>query len=82
MGAVSSHLFSALSTRLTDPFYGMFQEGPLGDHRTTMWGRKDARWDHSGMHNQKVVPRALYLIVSPPPGYAAWPPPAVQFGLT
>lgn len=63
------------------PSYGMFQEGTLWDHRTTMWGWKDARWDHSRMHNQKVVPRALYLIVSLPPD-AAWPPPTVQLGLT
>ena len=57
-----------LSAPPTDP-YGVDQESAFGDYRTTMWGRKDARGDHSRVHNQEVVPRALYLIVS----LATWP---------
>lgn len=64
-GVVSCFLAPFLDA--DDP-YDMNQESPLGDHRTTMWGRQDTRGYHSRVHNQKVVPCALYLIVSLPPG--------------
>ena len=48
---------------------GLIQESALGDYRTTMRGWKDARGDHGRVHNQEVVSRALYLIVS----LATWP---------
>jgi hypothetical protein len=43
---------------------GLIQESALGNYRIAMWGRKDARGYHSRVHNQEVVSRALYLIVS------------------
>jgi hypothetical protein len=46
----------------------MIQEGALGDHSTSLWGWQDARRDYSRVHDQEIVPRALYLIVSLPPG--------------
>jgi hypothetical protein len=46
----------------------MIQEGALGDHSTSVWGWQDARRDYSRVHDQEVMPRALYLIVSLSPG--------------
>jgi hypothetical protein len=59
-------LFSALPWRLTPP-YGMIQKGAVRDHSTSLWGWEDARRDHSRVHDQEVLPRALYLVVSLPP---------------
>ena len=44
------------------------QESTIGDHCTSVWGWQDARRNYSRVHNQEVMPRALYLIVSLSPG--------------
>jgi hypothetical protein len=50
------------------PSYPMIQESALGDHCTAVWGWQDTSGYYSRVHDQEVMPRALYLIVSLPPG--------------
>jgi hypothetical protein len=50
----------------TDALDGADQTGALRNYSASMWCWKDARGHHGSVHDQKVVPRALYLVVSLP----------------
>jgi hypothetical protein len=58
-------LFFSMTTNASN---GIIQAGTLWNNCASVWGWKDARGHHGSVHDQEIVPRALYLLVSSPTG--------------